>query len=454
MPPARTLLSTWEELVAREPTAPAVIEAEQNQVITRAGLDALARSWAQAIPSTLKLNGARVAFALPNGSTWIAIFLGLLQQGAVPMPLDSSEPLPAQREQAKQGGAAYLWTGDTLEPVGGAATLRRGDKGLCVIKLTSGTTGLPRPLGFTDSEMLADSRQICATMEIGPDDVNLAIVPFGHSYGLGNLLVPLLSQGTATLCVSAPLPHAIAGDAERWRPTVFPAVPALLRVLTLSDLPADAFSTLRVVISAGSPLTADVAQAFYQKYHHIIHSFYGSSETGGITYDRTGEATLAGRSVGTPLNGVALTFTRGQRFKVESAAVLTRGNPHRSRNGLGVFQPADRGELNASGELVLLGRAGRMMKIAGRRIDLTDLERTMKQLPHIRDAIVFRHPDHPEELAAVLATSLSLEETRTLLKAELAAWKLPRRLVVLTEFPLTSRGKIDTERLRNQLGKR
>lgn len=450
---ARTLLHGWEELAAREPTAPALIEAAQNRVFTRAALDDLAQTWANHIPAETALKGARVAFALPNGASWISVFLGLLRRGAVPVPLDASEPIAAQRELARHAGAAYLWTGDILESLG--PDQPRPTRGICLIKLTSGTTGTPRPLLFTDAQMLADARQICTTMEIGPEDINLAIVPFGHSYGLGNLLIPLLAHGTAALCVSAPLPHAIAADILRWQPTIFPAVPALLRVLTLSDLPADTFAGVRAIISAGSPLSPDVAQAFYQKYHHVIHGFYGSSETGGITYDRSGEATLAGRSVGTPMDGVTLTFfPEEQRFEVESAAVFTRGNRRRNRAGNGIFSPADRGELNASGELVLLGRAGRMMKIAGRRIDLSELEQTLKQLPGIRDAIVVPHPQRPEELAAALATPLSLEETRALLRRELAAWKLPRRLLVFPEFSVTSRGKTDTRWVREQLGER
>ena len=49
---------------------------------------------------------------------------------------------------------------------------------------------------ITDAQMLADGRQICATMGIRPGDLNLGLIPFGHSYGLGNLVVPLLTQSS------------------------------------------------------------------------------------------------------------------------------------------------------------------------------------------------------------------------------------------------------------------
>ena len=152
--------------------------------------------------------------------------------------------------------------------------------------------------------MEADGRQICTSMGIGPDDANLAAIPLGYSYGLGSLVIPLITQGTRVVCISSALPHAIAADASRFGPTVFPAVPPLLRALVESDVPRRPFASVRVVISAGSPLAPDVARSFADKFGVRVHGFYGSSETGGIAFDATGEATLEGRSVGTPLGGV------------------------------------------------------------------------------------------------------------------------------------------------------
>ncbi len=322
---------------------------------------------------------------------------------------------------------------------------------LALIKLTSGSTGTPRALAFTAAQMLADGHAVCSSMDVRPDDLNLGLIPFGHSYGLGNLVLPLLAQGTAVVTVSSPLHHALAADCARWRPTVFPAVPAILRVLALTDVPAEALQSLRVIISAGSALPAETARTFAEKFGKRIHGFYGSSETGGITYDRTGEATLTGRSVGTPLDDVTLRFGRGRRFTVSGPAVFTQGNRRRSPEGHGAHSPADLAELNPYGELVLLGRTGRMVKIASRRLDLTALEQELKKLPDIRDAYCALHPERPDELACVLAADLAPLAARTLLARALAPWKIPKRIVVLKDFPLTPRGKPDTKALRSAL---
>jgi len=80
------------------------------------------------------------------------------------------------------------------------------------------------------------------------------------------------------------------------------------------------------------------------------------------------------------------------------------------------------------------------------------LEQSLRRISGIRDAYVVPHPQKPEELAAALATEFSIEAARTVIRAALAAWKVPRRLLVFHEFPLTSRGKTDTAALRRALG--
>ncbi|HTJ77800.1 MAG TPA: class I adenylate-forming enzyme family protein [Rariglobus sp.] len=430
---AATLTTTWARLVRENPDALALIEAETARRWTRAELTAHAESWRAALPSSVARR--RVAFALPNGPGWFAAFLGLLLADAIPVPLDPSEPVTSQRSLATSADAAFAWIDGQLETISPPVLQKKS--GLCLIKLTSGSTGQPRALAFTHAQMLADGRQVCASMGITPDDLNFAVIPFGHSYGLGNLVVPLLAQGTPIVCAGVPLPHALVADIARWKPTVFPAVPALVRALAAADLPVNALASLRTIISAGAPLAPEIARAFHAKFSITPHSFYGSSETGGITYDRFGEATLTGRSVGTPLDGVTLTPIRGGRVRVTSAAVARPGS----------FSPADKASLNEHGELVLHGRAGRLVKIAGRRLDLAGLEQVFRSLPEVQDAFIAPHPQTPDELAAVVATALRADELRTRLRVQLAAWKMPRRFVIVPEFPLTARGKPDTKAL-------
>ena len=428
------LQALWAKTVKADPGAAVLMDAGTGRVWTRAELAALGEAWAAAHGAAVA--GRRVVFAEANGPEWFRVFFGLLASGAVVVALDPGEPVAAQQAVARSVGAAFLWHAGRLEAVGPAR--RGGRSGARLLKVTSGSTGTPRALAFTDAQMAADGRQVCATMGITGKDVNLGCIPFGHSYGLGNLVVPLLLQGTAVVSGVPVLPQVLAAGIAHWRPTVFPAVPALLRVLAAADVAAGQLCSLRTVISAGAPLAPETAQAFHEKFGRKIHHFYGSSETGGLSYDRTGEAALTGRSVGRPLQGVQLELGAGGRFWVKSAAVT----------GAGKFRPADRGELNARGELVLLGRAGRMVKIGGRRLDPAEVERALRQLPGVHDAFVELNRERADTLAAAVATRLTAAEVRAGLQDRIAGWKLPKKLLLVPEFPLTARGKPDARRLR------
>ena len=428
-----TLRHCWQHTVRSAPAAPALHDVATGRTWTRAELTALGAAWAARHGEGLA--GQRVVFSGGNGPEWFGVFLGLLSSDAVIVALDPGEPLEAQRALAAKIGALSLWHDGYLEPIG--PPRRRSAHPPRLLKVTSGTTGIPRGLPFNDSQLLADGRQVCATMGIRSRDVNLGCIPFGHSYGLGNLVLPLLMQGTAIVCGVPPLPQALADAIARWRPTVFPGVPALLRALAGAEIAPRHLRSLRTVISAGAPLAPEVAQAFYRKFGRKIHNFYGSSETGGITYDRTGKAALTGASVGRPMKGVTLRPGPGGRFWVVSPAVFGRGK----------FRPADRGELNARGDLVLLGRTGQMVKIGGRRLDPAEVERALRLIPGVRDALVSLHQERADTLVAAVAARVTADELRAGLQERIAGWKIPRKFVVLPEFPLTARGKVDTRRL-------
>ena len=433
---ATTLGQCWEKTVRRAPGARALLEAESGRSWSRADLAAAAAEWRAALPAAVraKLRGRRVVWALPNGAEWWAVFLGLLGEGAIPAALDATEPAAAQEATARAIGATWWWhDGQMRKIAGGKRGPGRARAETALLKVTSGTTGTPRAVAFTHRQMIADGTQICAAMAIGADDVNLGVVPLGHSYGLGNLVLPLLLQGTALVVTGSALPQVLAEACGRGRVTVLPAVPAILRGLVGATIEPRKLATLRLVISAGAPLAGEVAAEFAAKFGRRVHAFYGTSETGGICFDRAGEATLKGAGVGAPLRGVRLRWRRGGRFQVVSAAVRGNGN----------FSPPDRAELTAGGEVTLRGRVRRTVKIGGRRLELGEIEAAVKALPGVRDAWATAHPEKADALAVVVAAKIGGPALKALLRGRVASWKVPARWVVVPEFPLTARGKTD-----------
>lgn len=442
---SHALLSSWQKILRQRGQDRAVIEAASGQWVNFCELDARATAWLAAhVADPAALRGRAVVFAVPNGIVWLEIFVALLKAGAVAVPLDAGEPPAAQRRMAELLRAGF-WDGGKIAGLAGAR--RQRDPAICLIKLTSGTTGRPRPLLFTAGQMLADAHQVTATMGIKPRDLNYALIPLGHSYGLGNLTVPLLALGVPLVCGASPLPHAIAADFARWRPTVFPGVPAMWRALAASDL---ALASLRLGLSAGAPLPPEVARDFAARFGRRLHNFYGSSETGGIAYDPNGQATLAG-GVGQPLRGIKLKRLASSQLEVSSAAVFTHGN-RRSRGKHGACIVADIIAVDERGALTILGRRGQTVKIAGRRVNLAEVAGRLRQISGVREVWVGVRAESDPMLGAVVATERTVAELRAAMHSDTGAWKIPKKWCVVSALPMTVRGKTDTRALQALIG--
>ena len=127
-------------------------------------------------------------------------------------------------------------------------------------------------------------------MGIRPDDTQLAAIPLSHAYGLGNLLMPLLLQGTAIVLREGFVPHAAAGRcAQRTARDVFPGVPFMFEHFARIPPAGGWPPRLRTLISAGARLEPARSGGSSTRFGVKIHSFYGTSETGGIAYDDSDE---------------------------------------------------------------------------------------------------------------------------------------------------------------------
>lgn len=433
-----TLWNVWEETVARDPEAEAAVCAHHGTRRTRASITLAAKHFAKLAPPEAQ-PGEIVAFALSNETEWLGYFLALQALGLVALPLDPALPVEQQARVATELGAHWM-PGDRLLPPWRRLPTQypplEGD--FCLLKTTSGSTGQPRALAFTSANMLADGRQIIASMEIRPEDRNLGAIPLGHSYGLGNLVLPLILQGTVIIQSREILPDGIARQVEWFGATVLPSVPAVLRVLAATSNDPGRMRTLRKVISAGAPLRPEVARDFHGKFGLPIQNFYGSSETGGICFDRTGEATLTGRSVGTPLDGVRVDLDEGGRVTVCSGAVVAHGK----------YTLTDLGAWTSKGELALTGRAMALANIGGKKVSPLEVERTLRDLEGVTDAWVgvqARATGGGDFLLAAVETERSIQDIRHALVERLPLWQVPRHLWITSHLPRTARGKLDRQ---------
>lgn len=429
-PPALSEIAAgWRDTLARRADAAAVLSADGSVVRTFEQIEAEARDFeagAMTLPS-----GSIVAVQIGNSASWPAIFLGLHRAGCATLPLGS--------DAAPPGFAHAVLGGDLQWSI--QASSRAVPEGTTLLKLTSGTTGEPRAIRFTAAQLAADCSHVCDTMGIIDADVNFGVIPFAHSYGFSNLITPLLLRGVPIVASEDRFPRAILDGLTRSGATVFPGAPVLFQHLAELDAPRP--PRLRLCISAGAPLSRAVWEKFHSRFGLRLHTFYGSSECGGIAYDRTGELPEEG-FVGAPMRGVEVTVANDGRIEIRSAAVGAGYFPKDDPTlGGGCFRPADLVHQTARG-LVLAGRESDFINVAGRKLNPCEVEHVLAQFPGVQQVIVFGVPSkvRGEEPVACIVGDVDaaalLRDTAT----ALAPWQVPRDVWLVPELPVNERGKI------------
>ena len=440
-------LKRWHDTLRRCGGARAVVVADSGQRRRFADLENDSLDLARHLPGD-RIRGGTVVLRLPNGADWITAFLTLHRLGACVLPVDADTPAGTTKELAEQMAAVGLWddTGfHTLPPASG----RKKARGSFLGKITSGTSGRPKVFFFNEAQMLADADAIVEAMGIRPDDLNLAGLPFAHSYALGNIILPLFCHGIPLVVASSHFPGVIAEEVSRHGATLFPTVPAIVSALASAEIPVSKFATLRRVISAGARLDPAVAGSFRARYGLSVHNFYGSSETGGIAVEPTPDRTDSG-GIGLPLPGVALRLARDGRLIVAGPAVHTLNNRRKTQNGLGEFRMPDLAAIDPDGRVRLLGRTGDLLKIGGRRVAASEVERVLRDQPGVREAFVQETDSsgEPRLAALIIGAPIDTRELRSALRSRLPSWKIPSRFAFAGETPLTARGKPDRAAIR------
>ncbi|MBV9492441.1 MAG: acyl--CoA ligase [Verrucomicrobia bacterium] len=453
----RHFREAWDQVSALRGDEPAILRADGTALRTYRDIEQERQAWRNALdPLPAR---ALVIGQLGNDSAWPALFLACLDLKLVLVPLESTMPTDQRARIEELTRAQALVQADGVVAFLPHSPLPWSEPVPDFLKITSGTTGLPRAVRFRESHLLADCRNICATMGITPEDINFGVIPFAHSYGFSNLVTPLLCQGTKLVCAHDRLPRALRQQLEKSGSTVFPGTPALFQAL--AALPAsDGLGRVRLCISAGAPLPAEVVRQFACRYGQSIHSFYGSSECGGIAYDRAGRRDQPTGFVGTPMDGVEVRLVESDRIDVLGPNVADGYFPVAEPNVLdgGRFRP---GDLVSAGEagLRLYGRVSDFINVAGHKLHPSLVEEHLRRLPGVVDAVVFGipSPNRNEELIAYVVTDreLARSQVEEHCRAGLSGWQVPRDVQILSELPVNGRGKLNrTELARLYLARR
>ena len=454
-----SLFACWRETLERRAQDAAIFSTSGTVLRTFADIDAEAMGFARDRLHEFE-PGSVIGIQLGNRRAWPAVLLACLRQRLVALPMEQS--MSSHEREAALGvcRAAALVTPDDADEDGITIAPRRrtdvdwGDRQPSLMKLTSGTTAAPRAIRFHSEQLVADCVQICDTMGITDGDVNFGVIPVSHSYGLSNLITPLLVRGVPLVLSRDRMPRAVLDDLARTNATVFPGMPVFYQAFCeIPDVPA--LPALRLCISAGAPLPLPIAQKFRDRSGLAIHSFYGSSECGGICYDRDAPL-LAQGFVGEPMTGVQLELldpeSQATRIRVNTAAAGDGyfPEPHPEKLGDGSFAPDDLLSA-ADGGFRIVGRTSDLINVAGKKVNPAEVEATLLDFEGLREAAVFglKSALRNEEVAACIVASPDVREPDVLefCRQRLSGWQVPKRIFFLDQMPVNERGKISRRAL-------
>ena len=449
-PSPSRLLARFTDICRDHPAKPLIHLPSAGRSVTASEIWDAHTVWANRLARIGVGAGRLVVSAAGNTPALAAQVLACRALDAAVMALDGDVTAAEIDALALRFGAAAVVTGDAVRARSGPV---RCHAGAAMLKITSGSTGSPKATRTTEDQLIADCLHIMEAMDIRPHDTQIAAIPVSHSYGLGNLLLPMLMQGTAYVLRESFVPQLLPADACRFGARVFPGVPFMFEYFVNNPPPDGWPPTLQRLISAGAPLAPATVRAFHDRFGVKIHSFYGSSETGGIAFDGDDEIDGSG-AVGRPLPGVTITI-RDSRVHVRSDAVSSGYVDDPGEEFVnGGFVTGDCGEWDARGRLLLRGRVSSFVNVAGRKVQPDEVEAVLRTMPGVADARVVAAPDarRGEQIVACIvadadAASISTLDVRRFCAERLAAYKVPRAIVFVEHIPLTARGKTDRDAL-------
>jgi acyl-CoA synthetase (AMP-forming)/AMP-acid ligase II len=329
---------------------------------------------------------------------------------------------------------------------------------------TSGSTSAPRLSPRSHRNLVAAAENVASSMDIGPGRRFLSVLPFHASHGLhNNLILPLLSGATLVMMrrfspgACAELMHHEAVD------TLFGS-PFIYGYLVDSIRDAGLLSSLRHCFSGGARIPSSVVERWRERFGLDIRQTYGMSESGLLTMERGARTPTSsvGACIGEPVRGVEVVVLGAERQSLEraeigelavrSASVMSGyfGEPELSRSLFhdGFFRTGDLGYFDSAGNIHLTGRMGRLMNIAGVKVDPVEVERIVERLPNVASCHVDAVPNGRggEVIRARVVPREGLQVTRREVieqcRQQLAEYKLPRVIEFLEATPISIAGKI------------
>jgi acyl-coenzyme A synthetase/AMP-(fatty) acid ligase len=398
--------------------------------------------------------GGSVALQLPPSLAFVVSLLASWRIGAQAALLDHRlTPYEIDRAlrrlapqvviSAKQLGDGALRGYHDVRQHVSAFPGQRAETPHALVQLSSGSTGPSKVIGRTAADLIAELdryTRIDGVPRGGERIVSLASMV--HVLGLVGGLLYSLHAGVQLAIPGRMTPNVIlAAVAERPEPTTLLGVPFHLELLGSVTAPPP-LPQLTGMTTGGELVRVQVHDAFVDRYGVRLGNMYGMTEVGVIATDLFGRD----RPAVTPAPGLAVREEDGELLiAMPHSPYLGETDPTRWRDGW--LRTKDAGSVDpATGLVRIHGRRDSQVSVGGLKVDLTEVEHTLADLPEVAAAVVAYGT--AIEAYVVLHDPGDAARVEQRLAGRLAAYKRPRVLHVVDELPRTATGKLVRDRAR------
>ncbi len=370
-----------------------------------------------------------------------ALAAALDGSGPAILPLDPALPADALRAALDAFRPTAVTTMAGTRPVPAAAPGRTPGVAAetAVVIATSGSTGAPKGVELSAAALTASAAASLRRIGAGPGDRWLCCLPAFYIAGIG-VLVRSLIAGTEPVIAPSLNPDVLAG-AGCQHVSLVPT--QLRRLLDAGAAPGPVRTVLLGGAAAPDGLLAEARSAGWR-----VVTTYGMSETcGGCVYD------------GLPLDGVRVRAGADDRIMISGPVLFSgyRLQPGQTDAAVtdGWFRTADLGVVTGDGRVIVRGRADDVINSGGRKVVPGEVEQVLGTCAGVADVVVVGVPDADwgEAVTAFLVAANPADppapaELSAHARRALSGYAVPKKFVVVREFPLLPSGKPDRVALR------